>query len=102
MTGIVTVDDNNAGVVDAPQTITVTVAIGGTVPGSVDVYVAPGGTRDVEFATNSQFSGLAKTNDGGQWLSLSVDGTGSFRFLFPYRVHLRLLPACSPGLITGR
>ena len=101
VTGIVTVDDNNAGVVDAPQTITVTVAIGGTVPGSVDVYVAPGGTRDVEFATNSQFSGLAKTNDGGQWLSLSVDGTGSFRFLFPYRVHLAPAASMQSGTYNG-
>jgi hypothetical protein len=51
-TGIVTVSDPNA--VDAPQTITVTVQIGGAVPASLDVYVAPGGTRDLGFSTNSQ------------------------------------------------
>ena len=41
-TGIVTVFDPNA--VDAPQTITVTVQIGGAVPNSLDVYVPPGGS----------------------------------------------------------
>jgi uncharacterized protein (TIGR03437 family) len=87
-TGIVTVADNDATVVDAPQTITVTVAIGGAVPSSVDVYVAPGSVRDIEFSTNSQLVGIAKTNDGGPWLSLAVDGTGTFRFLFPYRIHV--------------
>jgi uncharacterized protein (TIGR03437 family) len=85
-TGIVTVSDPNA--VDAPQTITVTVQIGGVVPSSMDVSVAPGSTRDLKFKINSQFSTPAiKTNDGGAWLSLVIDGAGSFRFPVPYRVH---------------
>jgi uncharacterized protein (TIGR03437 family) len=101
VTGIITVADNNSGVVDAPQTITVTVAIGGTVPASVDLYVAPGGTRDVEFSTNSQLVGISKTNDNGQWLSLSADGTGTFRFLFPYRVHLAPSTTMPSGTYSG-
>lgn len=84
-TGIVTVSDPNA--VDAPQTITVTVQIGGAVPGSLDVYVAPGATRDLGFSTNSQLGTTVSTNDGGPWLSLALDGAGSFRFSYPYRVH---------------
>jgi len=84
-TGIVTVSDPNA--VDAPQTITVTVQIGGAVPSSLDVYVAPGATRDLGFSTNGQLGATVKTNDGGPWLSLALDGTGSFRFSYPYRVH---------------
>jgi uncharacterized protein (TIGR03437 family) len=84
-TGIVTVSDPNA--VDAPQTITVTVQIGGAVPSTLDVYVAPGTTRDLGFSTNSQIGAAVKTNDGGPWLSLALDGTGSFRFPFPYRIH---------------
>ena len=63
VTGIVTVSDPNA--VDAPQTITVTAQIGGGVPSSLTVYAAPGGTRDVSFATNSQLGSTVKTNDGG-------------------------------------
>ena len=84
-TGIVTVSDPNA--VDAPQTITVTVQIGGAVPSSLDVYVAPGATRDLGFSTNSQIGNTVKTGDGGLWLSLALDGSGSFRFSFPYRIH---------------
>ena len=100
-TGIVTVADNDASVVDAPQTITVTVAIGGAVPSSVDVYVAPGTVRDVEFSTNSRLNGTAKTNDGASWLSLAVDGTGTFRFLFPYRIHVAPAAGMASGTYSG-
>ncbi len=65
-TGIVTVSDPNA--VNAPQTITVTVQIGGGVPASLAVYAAPGGTRDLDFTTNRQLGATVKTNDGGAWL----------------------------------
>ena len=85
-TGIVTISDPNA--VDAPQTITVTVQVGGGVPASVDVYVAPNATRDVTFTTNSPLTVSTKTTDGSGWLSLSLDGTGSFRFTYPYRLRL--------------
>jgi uncharacterized protein (TIGR03437 family) len=96
VTGIVTVSDPNA-VVDAPQTITVTVQIGGAVPSSLNVYAAPGGTRDLSFSTNSQLGTVVKTNDGGQWLSLALDGTGSFRFAYPYRVHFAPTSAMGQG-----
>ncbi len=94
-TGIVTVFDPNA--VDAPQTITVTVQIGGAVPGSMDVFVAPGGSRELTFSTNGQIGTTVRTNDGGSWLSLALDGTGSFRFSFPYRVRL----APGSGMVQG-
>jgi uncharacterized protein (TIGR03437 family) len=95
VTGIVTVNDPNA--VDAPQTITVTAQIGGGVPSSLTVYAAPGGTRDVSFATNSQLGSTVKTNDGGAWLSLALDGTGSFRFAYPYRLHIAPPAAMAQG-----
>jgi uncharacterized protein (TIGR03437 family) len=85
LTGIVTVSDPNA--VDAPQTVTVTVQIGGAVPSSLDIYVAPGATRDLAFFTNSQIGNTVKTSDGGPWLWLALDGSGSFRFSYPYRIH---------------
>jgi uncharacterized protein (TIGR03437 family) len=98
-TGIVTVSDPNA--VDAPQTITVTVQVGGAVPSSLDVYVAPGATRDLGFFTNSQFGATVSTNDGGQWLSLALDGTGSFRFPFPYRVHFAPADGMGQGIYAA-
>jgi uncharacterized protein (TIGR03437 family) len=94
-TGIVTVSDPNA--VDAPQTITVTVQIGGAVPSTLSVYVAPGTTRDLGFSTNSQIGAIVKTSDGGPWLSLALDGTGSFRFAFPYRIHFAPGAAMAQG-----
>jgi uncharacterized protein (TIGR03437 family) len=99
VTGIVTVSDPNA--VDAPQTITVTVQIGGAVPSSVDVYVAPGTTRDIGFSTNSQLGATVKTNDGGSWLSLAIDGFGSFRFSYPFRVHFAPTADMGQGAYSG-
>lgn len=87
-TGVVTVTDNNPNTVDAPQTITVTLQIGGSVPANVDVYVAPGASQDVSFASNSLISGATTTRDGGKWLTLALDGSGSFRFSYPFRIHI--------------
>jgi uncharacterized protein (TIGR03437 family) len=98
-TGIVTVSDPNA--VDAPQTITVTVQVGGGVPAVVDAWVAPGGSRDVSFAANSYMYGRATTQDGGQWLSLALDGIGSFRFVYPYRVHIQTPDGMASGVYNG-
>ena len=101
-TGIVTVTDNNANVVDAPQTITVTLQVGGAVPASVDVYVAPGGTHDIPFYTNNQINGVSTTRDGGTWLSLALNGSGSFQFAVPYRIHIAP-PASMPlGTYSGQ
>ena len=101
-TGIITVTDNNPNTVDAPQTITVTVQIGGGVPGNVDVYVAPGGTSDILFYTNSQINGAASTQDGGKWLSLALDGSGSFLFSFPYRIQLAPPTTMPAGIYSGK
>lgn len=96
VTGIVTVS-GDANTVDAPQTITVTVQIGGGVPSSVDVYVAPGASRDTVFYTNSAINGQATTQDGNRWLSLAAGGSGSFQFVIPYSVHI----AAQAGNIAG-
>jgi uncharacterized protein (TIGR03437 family) len=83
-------------VVDAPQTITVTVRIGG-----VDLYVAPGSTRDVSFSTHGSLNASPSTQDGGRWLSLAMDGTGSFQFTFPYRIHLAPPATMAQGTYNG-
>jgi len=80
-TGIVTVSDPNAA--DAPQTIVVVVRVG-----AIDAYVAPDGTKDLYFTTTSPVATRVATQSGGSWLSVALDGTGSFRFDFPYRVRL--------------
>ena len=85
-----------ANVVDAPQTITVTVRIGG-----VDLYVAPGSSRDVSFSTYGLLHASPSTQDGGHWLSLAMDGTGSFQFTFPYRVHMAPAAGMGPGTYNG-
>lgn len=53
-TGIVTVSASNA--LDAPQTVTVTVRIDG-----VDVYVAPGSSRDIPFTASKPLTWSATT-----------------------------------------
>ena len=98
-TGIITITAPNT--IDAPQTITVTAAVGGTVPSSVNVYVAPGSSQDVPFTTNSQISANAKTNDGNSWLSLALQGTGSFRFVLPYNIHVAPTASQTSGTFTG-
>ena len=89
-TGIITVSDPNA--VDAPQTITVTVAAGGNVPSSHTFYVAPGTSADYSIVTNSSL----RANSTAPWLTLAVSGGGSFFFVYPYSVHVD-----STGLSAG-
>jgi uncharacterized protein (TIGR03437 family) len=88
-TGIVTVSaDSNT--IDAPQTITITVQVGGGVPWSVDVYVAPGSSTDTVFYTNSQITSRTATQDGAKWLTVAAGSLGSFQFVIPY--HIRVAP----------
>ena len=80
-TGIVTVSDPNA--IDAPQTITVTVAVGGTVPQNMDFYITPaGGTDSIQFNTAGA---LRTTITNANWLAVSTSGNGSFQFGMPIR-----------------
>ncbi len=93
-TGIVTVTAPDA--IDAPQTITVTVRVGG-----LDVYVAPGTARDVQITTNHMVQTKATTQNGNGWLSLALEGTGSFRFVFPYDIHLTPASDMPEGTYNG-
>ena len=98
-TGFVEVADPDA--VDAPQTIAVTVQMGGGVPDRVDFVVPPGGADSVRFETNSPLTYQVSTNNGGDWLTLAIDGAGTFDFVIPYKLTARHnnLPQ---GLYTGR
>jgi uncharacterized protein (TIGR03437 family) len=66
-TGIVTLADPNA--VDSPQSVTVTVQVGGDVPNNLVFYLAPGGTTTTSFTTGS----VVKTtvSAGTPWLTVS-------------------------------
>jgi uncharacterized protein (TIGR03437 family) len=91
-TALITVADPNA--LDAPQIITVTVAVGGAVPSNVNLFVSPDpGARDaVPFTANAVLSSDVNTATGGNWLSLAFQGSGSFAFVVPYSVT-----AVNPG-----
>lgn len=93
-TGFVTLTDPNA--IDAPQTISVTVAVGGNVPDQLTFYVPPNGTASSDFATTRSAILNRSTQSGGDWLSLAVNGSGSFVFAVPYTVQVN-----AAGLNTG-
>ncbi len=98
--GMVTVRDPNAQ--DAPQTIAVIASVGGSVPDRVELLVAPNGSSDdAVFTTNNLISGAATTQTGGNWLSVSLDGGGSFRFVLPYRIRAVHQPGMGEGTYNG-
>lgn len=81
-TGFVTVRDPNA--IDAPQTISVTVQIGGAVPDSLEFFAAPNGSASRTFVAGG--SPKAAVTAGNNFLSISAPGAGSFAFNVPYTV----------------
>jgi len=83
-TGFVTVSDPSA--VDAPQTISVTALVGGSVPDSIAFYAPPGGTATQTFNTGASPTVTATTSSGGNWLSIAGQGNGSFNFNMTYQV----------------
>jgi uncharacterized protein (TIGR03437 family) len=93
-TGFVTVSDPNA--LDAPQTISVTVAIGGDVPDRLAFYVPPNGIAMASFKTGNGAGANPTTQSGGHWLSVAGSGSGSFAFTMTYTVT-----ANATGLAAG-
>lgn len=90
VTAIVTVADPNA--IDAPQSITVTVQIGGGVPDRLDYVSRPNGpVIEQTFTTNNQ---LTTQIQNAPWLALSLEGGGTFRFSYKYTIRV------SPGALT--
>lgn len=81
-TGFVTVSDPNA--IDAPQTISVTVQVGGGVPQEVRMYVPPNGSEVRRtFTTSTSFQASASIS-GGPQLRVLGSGGGSFRTVYSY------------------
>ncbi len=99
-TGAITVRD--AAAIDAPQTVTVTVQIGGGIPNTLFLYSPPNNGSDSQrFFTNSVLTTNATTQTGGAWLDLAYEGQGSFRFVQPYRVSARHLTGMPEGTYNG-
>ncbi len=97
--GTVLIADPSA--LDAPQTVTVTVRIGGGIPDAISLYAHPGGTDEIHFQTNGRLGAEVSTQSGGDWLSLGIDGSGTFRFVVPYRVSGRPDSSLHEGTYHG-
>lgn len=93
-TGFVTLTDPNS--VDTPQTISVTVAIGGNVPSQLTFYAAPNGNSSSTFYASKNSTASATTQTGGGWLSVSGSGVGSFDYSRTFTVT-----ANATGLAAG-
>lgn len=91
-TAVITVSASSS-TIDAPQTITVTVQMGGPLPNDIHATIGQGKSVDYKFYTN-RFIDLTKSTTGGaNWVSVVLDGVGSFQFGVPY--HLHVAPAAT-------
>lgn len=100
-TGVVTVSDPTA--VDAPQTITVTVAVGGSVPDRADFILPPNGSSsDLRFNSSALLQTAVSNNT--PWLAIGTDGVGSIRAgaTVPYRITATHTPGLAEGSYTGQ
>jgi uncharacterized protein (TIGR03437 family) len=95
-TGRVTISDPNA--VDAPQFVTVTVQVGGAVPDKLEYFLAPGGSASTDIITASPVN---TTVSNSPWLSVGVDGLGTFLFNVPYKVTASAAPGMGAGDYNG-
>jgi uncharacterized protein (TIGR03437 family) len=83
-TGLVTV--TATGAIDSPQTIAVTVLMGGGVPNSLNLYLPPGGSTSTTFTASSQMNATATNPTGGLTLAILAEGGGSFQTTASYQV----------------
>jgi uncharacterized protein (TIGR03437 family) len=91
-TGIVTV--TAAGAIDSPQTVAVTVQMGGGVPNSISLYMPPGGAATTTFIASSTLNAGASPPPGIT-LAILSEGGGSFQTTATYQVT-----ATSPASTT--
>lgn len=79
-TGTVTISDPNA--VDSPQNVVVVLSVGSPAPSKLEFYLAPGTSTTTTFTTYRK----ANTSvNNAPWLSVAVNGSGSFAFNVPYK-----------------
>ncbi len=93
-TGIVTV--TAAGAIDSPQTIVVTVLMGGGVPNSLNLYVPPGGGTSTTFTASSQLNASSTNPSGGLTLAVVGYGGSSFATTSIYQVNVTAPASATP------
>jgi len=91
-TGLVTVTAANA--IDSPQTVAVTVQMGGGVPNSISFYMSPGGAASTTFIASNTLNAGASPPPGIT-LAILSEGGGSFQTTATYQVT-----ATSPASTT--
>jgi uncharacterized protein (TIGR03437 family) len=94
-TGFVTVNDPNA--LDSPQSISVTVRVGGGIPDKIEFFAKPKGTATTEMFGVGQDTTIATTQNGQGWLSVAAEGAGSFQFNMPLAFRVTAAPTDSMG-----
>ena len=104
VTGFVTVSDPNA--LDAPQTIAVTVQVGGGVPDRMQFVVPPNNTQVRQsFTTSTPLNAAASVSggplSGGPRLTVLGAGGGSFRAIYSYEVVAQAPPGVGEGDYNG-
>ncbi len=94
VTGLVTV--TATGAVDSPQTISVTVQMGGGVPSSLNFYMQPGGSATTTFVASNLLTDSVAPPSNGLTLSVAALGGGSFQTTGSYRVTATAPAATTP------
>lgn len=99
VSGFVTVSDPNA--LDAPQTIAVTVQVGGGVPDRMQFVVPPNNTPVRRAFTTSTSLNASASASGGPRLTVLGAGGGSFRAIYSYEVVAQAPEGVGEGDYTG-
>lgn len=98
-TGSILVTDPNA--LDAPQTITVTVAVGGNVPNSLTFFLPTSGAEVTQSFTTARNVSTTVTQPPQVSLSVAAPGGGSFASVFSYTVTAKANAGAAPGTYNG-
>jgi uncharacterized protein (TIGR03437 family) len=96
-TGTVTIADPSA--VNAPQFVMVTAMVGGAVPSNIVFYLPPGGSASQDFVTATPVKDTVAP--ASPWLSLAVNGEGTFAFNVPYKVTATAASGMAIGQSTA-
>jgi uncharacterized protein (TIGR03437 family) len=99
-TGTITLSDPQA--VDSPQTVTVTVAVGGNVPDQVTLYVPANGAPVAQsFATSSVLAFSTTQPANGPTLTVASAGEGSFGSTLTYDVTAKSPSGVAEAAYSG-
>jgi uncharacterized protein (TIGR03437 family) len=93
VTGLVTV--SAAGAIDSPQTVAVTVMMGGGVPNAINLYMPPGGAASTTFTASNTLNATAFP-PAGATLAILAEGGGSFQTTAAYQVSATAPASTTP------